>query len=328
MSFGRILKYLIVGTLVGIAPLLVASAIWGWDILGVGFFGLFGGLGALGGRWRLGLLATAFLAITGGLAVAFAWTPLLGALLLAGIGIATGLAARYHLQAIVATIGIGIGFLIVMPPPLPGFPPPTAFDAAYALAVAGILAGTGLWTVVAYGYLTRTLPSRSQDPLPDRTIHLFTIALAVALFVGTFIVLRWYPGGTGAWLIMTILIVLQPDWNDLRMRTVHRTIGTLLGVAVAAALVLVVPPDLHALVGVPLILVAVAYRESGVYWRYTTILTPGVVMLVTQGMDQTEALTTDGARLAFTLGAIGVVVAVAAVMHTTLRIGRASPPAA
>ena len=172
MSFGRILKYLIVGTLVGIAPLLVASAIWGWDILGVGFFGLFGGLGALGGRWRLGLLATAFLAVTGGLAVAFAWTPLLGALLLAGIGIATGLAARYHLQAIVA------------------------------------------------------------------------------------------------------------------------------------------------------------YRESGVYWRYTTILTPGVVMLVTQGMDQTEALTTDGARLAFTLGAIGVVVAVAAAMHTTLGIGRASPPAA
>lgn len=324
MSIWRILQYLIVGTLVGVAPLIVASVVWGPGILSVGFFGLFAGLAAIGNHWRLGLIATAFLALAGGIAVSFAWTPLLGALLLAGIGMATGLSTRWHLQSILSTIGIGIGFLIVVPPTLPWFPAPTGFDAGYSLAVTGILAATGVWAVFAFGYLTRKMPSQARDPIPQRTIYYFTVALAIALFVGTYIVLRWYPGGTGAWLIMTILIVLQPDWSTLRSKTLHRTIGTLLGVAIAAGLVLVIPPDLHALVGLPLILIALAYKTSGVYWRFTTILTPGVVLLVTQGQDQTEALTTDATRLAFTLGAIAVVILVATLLGAAARISRPS----
>jgi hypothetical protein len=324
MSFWRILQYLIVGTLVGIAPLVVASLIWGAGVLAVGFYGLFAGIAAIGNHRRLGLIATALLAVGGGLAVSFAWSPLLGALLFAGIGVVIGMSTRWHLQSIVGTIGIGIGFLIVVPPTLPWFPPPTAFDAGYSLAVAGILAGTGVWTVLAYGYLTRKMPSRPREPIPERTIYYFTIALAVALFVGTYIVLRWYPGGTGAWLIMTILIVLQPDWDTLRTKTLHRIFGTLLGVAIAAILVLVIPPNLHALVGLPLILGALAYKQGGVYWRYTTVLTPGVVLLVTQGLDQSKALTTDATRLAFTLGAIAVVVVVATLLGAASRVGRSS----
>lgn len=321
MGFLRTLRLLVLGSLVAGAPLIVASAIWGWELLAVGLFGLLGGLAGVGNHRRFGLIAVGFLAITGGLAVSFAWTPILGALLLAGIGLVTGISARWHLHAVLALIGIALGFLIVSPPALPWFAQPTGFDAGYTLAVTAILAVSGAWSVVAIGYLTRQISTPPREQIAPRTIRYFTVALVIALFIGTYVVLRWYPGGTGAWLIMTILIVLQPEWEVFRSRMIERTVGTLFGVAIAGVLVLALPATLHGVVGVPLVLIALAYRSSGTYWGFTTILTPGVVLMVTQGMNQTEALTADGQRLGFTIGAIAVVVAVAALLHVTSRVG-------
>jgi hypothetical protein len=163
-------------------------------------------------------------------------------------------------------------------------------------------------------------PAPAMAPLPTRAALTLAVACGGLLAVGTLAVFASGRLVAGEWLLLTIVLLLQPDPDATLRRAGERLGGTIAGAAAAAGLSLVLGGSpLRAALAFSLMAAAFAfYQMPDRYWAYVTLFTPGLILL---SAPPTQTGTLLEVRIGATLaGAL----AVALVALALRRVGR--PP--
>jgi uncharacterized membrane protein YccC len=149
-------------------------------------------------------------------------------------------------------------------------------------------------------------------PIPRQRAIAFAMVLALMVGIATWFVVRFDLGEAGAWIILTIVVVLQPYLKDGMRRALERSGGTLLGFAVAVAFgLLTTSTAALAVLGAACMVTAVAVMLLGrPYWMFATFLTAAIILFV--GSDGSVLHTAEvrlGATLIAVLATMAVIVA-------------------
>ena len=149
-----------------------------------------------------------------------------------------------------------------------------------AAAVSSFVLLGGVW-VAGIGYLLLYDLPQPTGEVPDRQhLYRFAIMLTALTFIGTIAAKLWLPGGHAWWVVLTVLVVLQPGRAGSTARTLQRVIGTVGGGFVAVAVVTVVADNsLTTAMGVLLaVLSGIAYLKAP-YWAFAALLTAALMSL-------------------------------------------------
>jgi uncharacterized membrane protein YccC len=137
----------------------------------------------------------------------------------------------------------------------------------------------------------------------------FGITMAIVTGVTMGIVVATGIGHTGAWILLTIVIVSQPRIHDTYQKALQRALGTALGFGIALAIALLVSNKTLLLVAGVLFLTLAVYVKLDArskYWQFTAFLTPGIV-LVEGSSGNVRALDIDRLWASF----LGIAIALA-----------------
>lgn len=222
---------------------------------------------------RVAVLLVPPLAVAGWLACLVSDRPWLAALVMACCAGAAGLTARWGMASAVSMAPITVGFVLADPPALRADNP--------ALTTGVIMLATGLLTAAAGWLMARHLPSPSLQSASAPRAEAYAALLALLTGVAAWIVVTFHWSHAGAWLIMTILVVVQPYLQDSWTRTLNRLAGTVLGFVLAIACMPLGqwPPFAYVVGAVAMFLALAAKVQHRAYWIYATFLTLAIVML-------------------------------------------------
>lgn len=216
-----------------------------------------------------------------------------------------GITARRGISTVLMIGPTSVAFTLANPPVV--FPDGTTLANA---AIVGVTAlGGGLWGVLVGAVLRRksSLPAPSGVPL--NVAVKFAVTIAIVSAATTAVVVAMQLQHSGAWIVLTVILLIQPDFHATWQRTGHRIIGTLLGFGIALAIGLIVrQAPVELLIGMLLLTVAVYLKMDSdrPYWQFVAFLTPGIVLA--EGAGE-RVLSTDIARLWSTL--VGAAIAIA-----------------
>ncbi|WP_049661578.1 FUSC family protein, partial [Kitasatospora sp. MY 5-36] len=139
-----------------------------------------------------------------------------------------------------------------------------------------------------------TAPAPPPDPwrlrvrLLSRGSVRYGLRVALCIAVGSAVTAN-YPLSKSYWVPMTIAFVLKPDLGSVFLRAVSRSVGTVLGVAVTAAL-LMATTDEWALTAMAAGCVALLpYATAAHYGLNTVVMTPMALVLLQLGGQSSAA---------------------------------------
>ncbi|MFE4516868.1 FUSC family protein [Kitasatospora sp. NPDC056783] len=125
-------------------------------------------------------------------------------------------------------------------------------------------------------------PWRLRARLLSRGSTRYGLRVALCIAVGSAVTAN-YPLSKSYWVPMTIAFVLKPDLGSVFLRAVSRSIGTVFGVAVTAAL-LMATTDEWALTAMAALCVALLpYATAAHYGLNTVVMTPMALILLQLG---------------------------------------------
>lgn len=282
----------------------------------------YGGVIAIGAAFYGLRLAVALSLVAGAAGLAATLLnphPLAGAV---AFGLFTGgcaLSARRGLHSPVLMVPIFISFILAAPPDVVGM---SATPAAIATGVA--LALGGLWATGSVRLLMgRPQATIEHAGLSMRVAVIYAALMGLVLGVATWFVLLDARYHQGAWLLLTLIVVLQPSPHDTLIKSLQRLGGTIVGGVFALVLIVIGVQSTLALVigGVVLyVALAVRYVLKRPYWEYIAVLTPAVILLNAPGLD---ALRVAEDRVAFTM--IATVVGITLALVFKAFIARKAP---
>lgn len=222
-------------------------------------------------------------------------------------GLLTGgcaLTARRGLHSPALMIPLFIGFVLVAPPQLAD-----VSATAGNLITGAVMTLGGLWlTLVARILFGRPAGMSDRQCYSARASGTYALVMAVVLGTAAWVVLTDAKFHQGAWLLLTLIMVMQPTPHDTLTKSLQRLGGTLVGGAAALVLILLgLDTPYSFLVGGLLLFVAFTLRFAlkRPYWEFVGALTPAIILLDTQGGDGIK-IAAD--RVGFTV--IGVAVAI------------------
>lgn len=263
---------------------------------------------------RLAVILSLVAGAAGSIAALLNPYPIAGA---AFFGVLTGacaVTARRGLHSPVLMVPVFVSFFLVAPPPVPQL---SAIPAA--LAAGAALALGGLWgSGSARALLGHRSTGRERTPVGTRAATAYGLVMGIVLGVTAWIVLNHARYHEGAWLLLTLIILLQPSAHDTVSKSVQRLGGTLLGGLIALVLILIdVSSTLALVIGGVLIFGALSLRFvlKRPYWEYVTVLTPAVILLSSSAFDRVRVAED---RVAFTLIASTVAVLLALAVKAVL----------
>lgn len=269
-------------------------------------------------------------ALGGAVAAAFAGNAWVGAILIATMAGYGGYSARYGNESPVLLVPVVVSFIVIAPPDLVDRSGTTLTGLHYAFVISAALLIGGTWVAIVGLYLARNMERAVDTPVEKSVALGYGIALAASTGLATFVAARYFPGSTGAWVILTILLVMKPRSTDMWRAARHRVGGTLLGAVIAGALVVGmsvagIPLESWALVlGAVFLIFALSVLRVQPYWQFVTFLTPAIILLKSSGDD---TLRLDGQRVVMTL--IGTLMALAfavLVREVNHRVGQVRSP--
>lgn len=135
----------------------------------------------------------------------------------------------------------------------------------------------------------RSLRDRA-DAVPDRVGRwleqvvgrfsaTYTLRLMASIGVAG-VVLEMLPLTRSYWVVLTVAIVLKPDFGSVFARAVQRGVGTILGAVLGAVILAVVPYGPWLLLPLGVLAALLPYGQSRNYGLFAVFLTPLVVVLV------------------------------------------------
>jgi uncharacterized membrane protein YccC len=117
------------------------------------------------------------------------------------------------------------------------------------------------------------------ETLGGRLTRVFALRLMLSIGVAA-VVSQAFPIQRSYWVVLTVAIVLRPDFGSVFARALQRGIGTMVGAVLGAIILVVIPAG-------PLLLIACAvfagllpYGRDRNWGLYSTFLTPLVVILI------------------------------------------------
>ena len=221
-----------------------------------------------------------------------------------------------------------------------GRPPPELHDAAMTLAEAVRTQGPAprleldpapgpllkAWRQACSGVLSRwdraAIPPRPPSArerlrsgldqiASGRGTWLFVLRLVLCMMIAE-VLERTLPIAHSYWIVMTVALVLKPDFGSVFVRGLQRGLGTVVGVILGFGIVLLLPDPPLLLLGIAVMTAILPYAILRNYGMLSTFLTPLVLLLVelaTPG-GRAAGMAAGEARLADTLiGCLVVVVA-------------------
>ena len=272
-------KYLLTGTVVMtlavMTPAVVLIAIDWKQVAGVAAIAAMSCyLAAALGGIRIALLLTLPLAIASALAFAVASNAWAAAVLMAVVAGARGLCSRWGYSGALTMAAIGVAF-IVATPPQPQSPLPHTLFVGLVVLVAGLYA-----TVMVY-LLRRFLPPPMHVPPVDaKRAWAYAVVLGLLVGIATWFIVDLRLGHPGAWIVLTLIIVVQPYVTDEMSKALSRAGGTVLGFLIAMAVGLLVhSPTLIAVIGEIALITAVSLMSLGrPYWQFACGITVAMVL--------------------------------------------------
>lgn len=267
---------LVVVVVVVMVPGLVLSLLGHPTYASVAGFGALSCLVAtFAGGWRVGLITAPLLAVASGLALATADNPILAAILMLIVAGGAALTAKPgYSQGLILSV-ITVVFVLSQPP-----------VGAHATAAEALQGGTvmllaGLFAAAVGAVITRKGSPMKPEPYGwGRTIN-YAVVLGLLIAISAGFVVGLQLQHSGAWLMMTILLVVQPSMRDGFRTAVERAVGTVVGVVIALVIGLItLPTSVVYLVAVAFLVLAVIMKsQDKPYWQFAAFLTPAVVLL-------------------------------------------------
>lgn len=112
---------------------------------------------------------------------------------------------------------------------------------------------------------------------PEVIISALKLTLCMAIAV---ILTEKLPGDHSYWLAMTVAIVLKPDFGSVFVRAIHRSIGTCIGVLIAAAIVTLVPEGMGRVAVIALLCIPLPWAGLRSYAAMVSLMTPVILLLI------------------------------------------------
>src|SRR4051794_29955111 len=149
---------------------------------------------------------------------------------------------------------------------------------------------------------------RLQD-VGDKTVgnadsRAFVVRLTLCMTVAE-VARQLLPIERPYWVLLTVAIVLKPDYGSVFTRAVQRGAGTLLGVLIGSLLLTFVSRDAWVLVPMALAAGALPWARTGSFGLFATFQTPLVILMLDLATPAGAGLV--GARLVDTLLGCGIV---------------------
>jgi uncharacterized membrane protein YccC len=117
------------------------------------------------------------------------------------------------------------------------------------------------------------------ERLTGRLTWIYTIRLMVSIGVAA-VVSEVIPLQRSYWVVLTVAIVLKPDFGSVFARAVQRGVGTIIGAVLGAAILAVVPYGPWLLAPFGLLAALLPYGRSRNFGLLAIFLTPVVVLLI------------------------------------------------
>ena len=296
------------GAAVELAGLDGASSVWA-----------LGAITALIAVMGTGARTTAVMAVALSVATVLAGpastTPWLALLIMGAAAAAVAFTARTGLNQALVMAPTTLGFMVAEPPVFPVAHTPTT----NALIMGAVMLCATAWGLVVGLPLSRRVHLKHPAGISHNSAVLYAAVMGALLGIAAWFVADRQLSHGGAWMMMTILIVVQPYLKDTWSKTWQRAAGTVLGFAIAFAIASVVSTTvLLVIVGFAFVFASIWSRMSPKmpYWVYVTMLTPAIVLL--EG-SSTSVVDTDVRRLTFTLIGIAVSMVTMAILVPVLR---------
>jgi uncharacterized membrane protein YccC len=112
-----------------------------------------------------------------------------------------------------------------------------------------------------------------------RMVRLFALRLMASIAVAA-VVSEVLPLQRSYWVVLTVAIVLKPDFGSVFARALQRGIGTIVGAVLGAVILAIVPYGPWLLIPFAVLAALLPYGRSRNYGLLSTFLTPLVVVLI------------------------------------------------
>ena len=269
----------------GFAPAIVMGAL-GWK--SAVSVAMLGGLATfmactMGKGWHTGLVMAVPFSLMTALTVWSAPYALAAAVVLAVAAFFRGYAAKAGMQNAFLTVVIALGFIVAEPPKFSTSVPSPVLAGLVMLA-------TTAWVTLIVWLAQRWVHPPMLAPITTDRVLWFSSVLALMVGIATWFVVDLKLGHGGGWIILTILVVYQPNLGDGFKKAGARAVGTIVGFIIAIVVGSVVEngPILYLLGTVCLIAAMVVMLTGKPYWYFAALLTPAIVLYESAGSTVTK----------------------------------------
>ncbi|MFZ1361566.1 MAG: FUSC family protein [Candidatus Nanopelagicales bacterium] len=303
-----------------LVPTSIVSYLISPDLVELGIFAA--AVGALATlmqqSWRVGLWQVCIFAVLGYLAALASPYPVLGGLLMAACGVALGICSRWAWQYSAFLMPILLIAILINP-----IPATQADVTAHTLATqGGGIAVSTFFVLLAAGLLSLLLcipilhhmnkkhaPMKLPGLAPEVSWY-YAILLGILLGLATWFVLAYERVPDMSWLLLTLVLLLNPTSKLSTKKAIVRTVGTLVG-SLIAVLIALIPS--HGVVVVITILLTgaatvVVFDTANRYWLWIVLWTPSIILLTSQS---TNIIAATEFRLGMTVVAGAIVLGIA-----------------
>lgn len=227
--------------------------------------------------------------------------PLVSALVVGAVAVATGIYSSAGLAMPAIQIATSIPYIVAEPPEV-------SFPSGYVQLIIGLVVSSA-WGILL-GFLVRRFILKKEFPLASvRWLPGIAGGLLLAIVGGcaTYYAQENLAGTMWVWILLTFFMLVKADETFNLPKIGHRVAGTLAGsVAAAFVLALALPAAVQPILVMVLMASAFAVMLSGhPYWMFVTALTPAVILM---HAIQENPLSLLEERIAYTL--IGAVLAI------------------
>lgn len=307
-----------------VAPLVaLAASPWAANT-GPFYFGMMPVSAALLIGTRAGLVVSFLTPAVMASALVLSSHPGLGTLFMTVLAAAVGASSRLGWHGVGASLGPLAALALIDPPSvrLAHETVPAAHSPQGALVLAGFVLLGGLWATVIGRLLVRDFPVPRPRSVDLLAAVYFAAALVVLAGATTFIAMTRLPGANTWWTVLTMFVVVQPNYATSLGRASARVGGTLAGAVAASAFGIWLGSYalLTATVAVALSIMAIVAYLTRPYWVYVILFTPAVILMSAQGRE--TLLDIGLQRVLFTLGSAVLATVVLAVGHRILPAGQ------